>query len=196
MRRIVILIFLLTAASHCFSQNADIRLLRSINSSETLPSDGFFRFISDSHAYVIIGTNITLGAAGFIRHDDEMKNKALKMLISSAATLGISQALKYTINRERPFVKYPDIIKKTKAGDPSFPSGHTSAAFSAATSLSLSYPEWYVIVPSYAWAGTVGYSRMYLGAHYPSDVLAGAIIGSGTAWLTHIVNRKLNSHKH
>jgi membrane-associated phospholipid phosphatase len=192
-RAIFLILFLIPGIS--WSQNADIRLLRAINSTEELPSDNFFRFVSDSHTYIIIGTNLTLGAAGFIRHDDGMKNKALEMAVASVATLGITQALKYSINRERPFVKYPDILKKTGAGDPSFPSGHTSAAFSAATSLSLSYPEWYVIVPSYAWAGTVGYSRMHLGAHYPSDVLAGALIGSGTAWLTHVVNRKLNSRK-
>jgi membrane-associated phospholipid phosphatase len=193
LRAIIITLILIPEIS--YSQNIDIRLLRAINSPESLPSDNFFRFVSDSHAYIILGTNAALGVAGFIRKDDEMKNKALEMIVASAATLGISQAIKYTVNRERPFVKYPDIMKKTGAGDPSFPSGHTSAAFSAATSLSLSYPEWYVIVPSYAWAGTVGYSRMHLGAHYPSDVLAGALIGSGCAWLTHIVNRKLNSRK-
>lgn len=195
MRRIVIFFLLVLSVENSFSQNLDIRTLRIINSPGALPSDDFFRFVSDSHSYIIIGTNIALGAAGFIRHDSEMKNKALQMAISSVATLGISQALKYSVNRERPFVKYPEITQKISAKDPSFPSGHTSAAFSAATSLSLSYPEWYVIVPSYAWAGTVGYSRMHLGVHYPSDVLAGAVIGSGTAWLTHIVNKKLNSRK-
>ncbi|MGB8358080.1 MAG: phosphatase PAP2 family protein, partial [Bacteroidales bacterium] len=58
----------------------------------------------------------------------------------------------------------------------------------------LDYPKWYVIVPSYAYAGTVAYSRMHLGVHYPSDVLAGALIGSGCAVLSHYVNKKLNGH--
>jgi membrane-associated phospholipid phosphatase len=52
------------------------------------------------------------------------------------------------------------------------------AAFALATSLSLSYPKCYIIVPSFAWASSVGYSRMDLGVHYPSDVLAGAIVGA------------------
>ena len=102
--------------------------------------------------------------------------------------------LKYSVNRDRPFVTYPDIIQKSKA-IPSFPSGHTSSAFATATSLSLAYPKWYIIVPSYAWAGTVGYSRMHLGVHYPSDVLAGALIGSGCAYLTFKVNQKLLKKK-
>ncbi len=176
-----------------FSQNADIRLLRSINSPESLHSDSFFKFISDSHGYLVIGIPVSVGVAGIIRHDDQMKKKSLEMMASAAVNLGITTVLKYSINRERPFVTYPDIAKKSRALSPSFPSGHTSAAFEAATSLSLSCPKWYIMVPSYAWAGTVGYSRMHLGVHYPSDVLVGAIIGSGSAWLTHNVNKKLNA---
>jgi membrane-associated phospholipid phosphatase len=71
------------------------------------------------------------------------------------------------------------------------PSGHTSTAFATATSLSMAYPKWYVIIPSYAWASSVGYSRMHLGVHYPSDVFIGAIVGSGSAFLTHKANQWL-----
>jgi undecaprenyl-diphosphatase len=58
--------------------------------------------------------------------------------------------------------------------------------------LSLAWPKWYIIVPTYTWAGTVAYSRMDLGVHYPSDVLIGALVGAGSAWLCHEVNKKLN----
>ena len=64
-------------------------------------------------------------------------------------------------------------------------------AFATATSLSLTYPKWYIIVPAYSWAGAVGYSRMHLGVHYPSDVFIGALVGAGSAWLTHAMNKKL-----
>jgi len=57
-------------------------------------------------------------------------------------------------------------------------------AFANATALSLKYPKWYVIIPSYFWACSVGYSRLNLGEHYPSDVLAGAIVGAGSAFLS------------
>ena len=70
----------------------------------------------------------------------------------------------------------------------SFPSGHTSLAFTTATALSLKYPKWYIIAPSYLWASSVGYSRMNLGVHYPSDVVAGALLGAGSAYVTYIVN--------
>ena len=70
------------------------------------------------------------------------------------------------------------------------PSGHTSGAFNLATSLTLSYPKWYVAAPSYLWASGVAYSRMYIGVHYPSDVFIGALLGSGTAWLNYYINKK------
>jgi undecaprenyl-diphosphatase len=113
------------------------------------------------------------------------------ILASVAVNQGITELMKYTFNRNRPFITYPDITKKSAAGSPSFPSGHTSSSFALATSLSLTYPKWYVIASSYTWAGTVAFSRMELGVHYPSDILAGAFVGAGCAWLTHVVNKKL-----
>jgi undecaprenyl-diphosphatase len=53
-----------------------------------------------------------------------------------------------------------------------------------ATSLSLATKKWYVAVPAYLWASGVAYSRMYLGVHYPSDLLGGIVIGIGTSFLT------------
>ena len=173
------------------SQNPDIRLLRSINSPETLSSDRYFRFASNSNIYVVLGVPAGMGTVALIKHDDELLRNACIALTSTAVNAGITFAMKYSINRERPFITYPDISKKSGGGSPSFPSGHTSSAFAIATSLSLAYPKWYVIVPTFSWAGTVGYSRMHLGVHYPSDVLVGALVGAGSAWLTHAVNKRL-----
>ena len=58
-------------------------------------------------------------------------------------------------------------------------------AFAAATTISLQYPKWYVIAPAFIYASGVGYSRMYLGVHYPTDVLAGAVLGAGSSFVTH-----------
>ena len=71
------------------------------------------------------------------------------------------------------------------------PSGHTSTVFAAATSVSILYPKWYVIAPSYLFAASVGYSRMYLGVHYPSDVLIGAIIGTASSLGAHLLFKQL-----
>jgi membrane-associated phospholipid phosphatase len=182
---------LLLIPATLFSQNHDIRILRYLNSSAKLPSDRFFQFISNSDPWIVVGIPLATGTAGLIKRDDTLFRNACVALTTVAVSSAITEALKYTVNRNRPFITYPDITKKSSAVGPSFPSGHTSAAFALATSLSLSYPKWFIIVPAYSWAGSVGFSRMDLGVHYPSDVLTGAIIGSGSAWLTWYVNKKL-----
>ena len=177
------------------AQNADIRLLRTFNSPGNLSSDGFFRFVSDTEPYLVIITPLAIGGYGLVRKDDKQFRIACVIASSSLVCAGATNLLKYSMGRDRPFDTYPDIIQKYHADSPSFPSGHTSSAFATATSLSLAYSKWYVAVPAYGWAATVGYSRMHLGVHYPSDVFAGAVIGAGSAWLTHIINKKLlNNH--
>jgi undecaprenyl-diphosphatase len=57
--------------------------------------------------------------------------------------------------------------------------------------ISLNYPKWYVIVPSFAWAGLAGYSRMAIGMHYPSDVLMGAVVGAGSAYLIYKLKKPI-----
>lgn len=174
-----------------FSQNPDIRILRSLNSPVNLSSDKVFRFISNSNAWFIVIIPAAMGTAGLINHDKTLFRNAEVVVAATLVNVGITTAMKYSINRTRPFITYPDIMKKSGAASPSFPSGHTSGAFATATSVSLAYPKWYVIVPMFSWAGAVGYSRMDLGVHYPSDVLAGALVGAGSAWLTYYVNKKL-----
>jgi len=188
--RLIAFILLFVTGSIC-AQNLDIHILRYLNSPERLPSDKFFQFVSNSAFFPEIGIPAGILTSGLIRQDDEIVRKACVIIGAAAISSGITLAVKYSVNRNRPFVTYPDIAKKSAAGSPSFPSGHTSGAFSLATSLTLSYPKWYIIVPAYSWAGTVAFSRMDLGVHYPSDVLAGALIGSGSAWLTYYINKKL-----
>jgi len=191
MRNRLLVILLLFISYSSYSQNVDIRLLRSVYSSKQLAADHFMKLVSDSNNGMVLGVPITIGIAGLIEHDEKLINSACQIVVANAINLGATYALKYSINRDRPFITYPDIKNKANEGSPSFPSGHTSSAFATATMLSLTYPRWYVIVPSYLWAGTVGYSRMYLGVHYPGDVLGGMITGAGSAYLTYKLNKWL-----
>ncbi|MFM6946036.1 MAG: phosphatase PAP2 family protein, partial [Flavobacteriales bacterium] len=166
-----------------YSQNLDIDLLRKINLERNQALDPTFKFITNSVSPIGLGTPLIVTSIGLIQKDKALKNKGYFIGATLLTSTIVSTTMKFAINRDRPFVTYPDIQKLTGAGSPSFPSGHTSEAFATATSLSLAFPKWYVIAPAYIWAGAAGYSRMHLGVHYPSDVLVGALIGAGSAWL-------------
>ncbi|MFZ5551518.1 MAG: phosphatase PAP2 family protein [Bacteroidota bacterium] len=190
----LILIFIFLKGSACsFSQNTDVDLLNKINSPETRPSDTYWKITSASDAPVSLATPVTLFTVGLINKDETLKKNGILSGITFLTTTGLTMGLKYSIKRERPFNAYPGIIvNKVDAGTWSFPSGHTSTAFATATSLTLTFPKWYVAVPAYLWAGTVAYSRMHLGVHYPSDLLGGIVIGVGSGFLVWGVDRWLN----
>jgi len=150
------------------------------------------RGLSGSVYPVSLATPISLLATGFIKKDAGLQQKGWEAVGSLAVNTVVTLGLKYTIDRQRPYEKYPgEVFPYSRETDPSFPSGHTSTAFATATTLSLEFKKWYVVVPAYAWAAGVGYSRMYLGEHYPTDVLAGAVVGAGSAWLSHWATQKL-----
>ncbi len=182
----LLLIILLLPGLIAYPQNPDIDLLRAINHHRNPHLDNTFRFVSDATAPIAIATPVLMFGISLANHDTCLRHDSYYIAASLITAAALTTVLKYTIDRSRPFQKYPDIIKLGDAGSPSFPSGHTSDAFSMATSLSLTYPKWYVIIPAYAWSCTVAFARMDLGVHYPSDVLAGAVIGAGSAWLCHI----------
>jgi membrane-associated phospholipid phosphatase len=188
---IALMLFLSGTTVH--SQNTDIRLLREIHLTPNAGLDKSMRVVSASVLPMMIATPVSIllynkHSTGSFTEKKEPYIIAGTLLTSSAITIG----LKYGVNRSRPYVTYPDIEQRdSHAGPYSFPSGHTSSAFALATSLSLCYQKWYVAVPAYAWAFTVGYSRMRLGVHFPTDVLAGALIGTGCGVATYFISKKL-----
>jgi membrane-associated phospholipid phosphatase len=165
--------------------------LKHINLDRNRSLDGTFRFITNYAAPVSFGVPVLICGTGFIKHDSLTVRNSLNIGTALVVTVIITTITKYSVNRTRPFIKYSIIEKGSSGGSPSFPSGHTSEAFALATSVSLTYPKWYVIASSFVWAGAVGYSRMDLGVHYPSDVLAGAVLGAGCSWITFKINQRL-----
>lgn len=173
-----------------YAQNWDVDLAKSINPNP--PASGYWKFTSASTYTVSAAVPIGLLAAGFIENNPALKKKSYEIFGAVAIELIISEPLKRIINRERPAEKYPaDFFPYKNMHGRSFPSGHSSLAFATAASLSIQCKKWYVVVPAYLWAGSVAYSRIYLGVHYPSDVLGGAATGIGSAYLAHWLNKKL-----
>ena len=172
------------------AQNADVRFLKACNAGKLPIWDKTMEGVSFSIYPVMPLTVGGIWGYGYYHKDKEMMRNGYKSALTIGLANGISIALKEIIKRDRPFVSHPDdITQRTKVGPLSFPSGHTTAAFATATALSLSSKQWQVAVPSYLYAGFVGYSRMRLGVHYPSDVLAGALIGIGSGFLVWQVDK-------
>lgn len=195
-RPLCLVFYVVLGLSPIYSQNADINLLRSLNINRNTSFDPALKAITNSTTYVSLAAPILVYSAGWLRQDTDLKQKGIYLGESLVLVGFTTMALKYSIKRPRPHDTYPEIENITSGGGYSFPSGHTSLAFATATSLSIAFPKWYVVVPSYLWATSVGYSRMGLGVHYPSDVLAGAVLGSASAYFTyklnHYFNRKAN----
>lgn len=117
---------------------------------------------------------------------------AYRLTLTQGLTYAATVGLKFAVSRPRPYVDW--LFKARVARHRgrvgrdirlSFPSGHASLSVALATSWSLSYPRWYVLAPGALWATGVTLSRLHLGVHYPSDVLAGAALGAGMALFVH-----------
>ena len=88
----------------------------------------------------------------------------------------LARALKSVVDVERPAFRYaePKALMHVPR-DHSFPSGHAATSFACATVLAWAFPR--LAVPLYLLAAAIAFSRVYVGVHYPLDVLAGAALG-------------------
>ncbi len=107
---------------------------------------------------------------------------AYEILLGTITLWLVVELLKFLVRRSRPFIRVTETrIVGLRARGRSFPSGHTSQAFFAATLLIQFFEvNVWIAVLLYTVAVLVAITRMYIGAHYPRDVLAGAVLG--TVW--------------
>ena len=115
---------------------------------------------------------------------------AIKRLLPSVvvATWIVEYPIKAFFRRRRPFARIVEaLVIGKKPGSWSFPSGHTASSFASAWILASVWPKRAPVF--FTLAGIVGFSRIYLGAHYPGDVASGAIAGTV---LSELVRRLLS----
>ena len=133
-----------------------------------------FIWLSKIGAHGIVWFVLALAVALSLRN-------AWAFVVVAAAVLaadGVASIVKVAVGESRPHE--PDPLVAIPHSH-SFPSGHTATAFAGATALSLLYPRGAPVF--YVLAAAIAYSRLYLGVHFPLDVVGGAVIGAVTALL-------------
>lgn len=163
----------------------DRALFGLINGVWTHPSlDAIMPVVTDPHSAPWLLYGVAPAALGIWLYKG--RKHALRVLVVAAIAVGAADMLAYRVLKPwaaRPRPEYAGIgaIMRCPAGGRlSFPSNHAMNAAAAASVLSVAYPA--ASIAYWSGAGLIAYSRVYCGAHYPLDVLAGMALGGLLAW--------------
>lgn len=169
--------------------SADRWLVEQVQSLQNPVLDALFRALSGIPLRVAL-LFAAVVAVSLVAHSLRPAVAAsLAIALALAANAAATAALKAAVDRPRPPEADPEIVPLVPVPESaSFPSGHASSAFAAAAALALFLPRrrWPLVVA----AALVGLSRIWLGVHYPTDVLAGALLGLAIGYLVGRVTRR------
>jgi undecaprenyl-diphosphatase len=160
---------------------ADIDLLHWIQQHRPAGLDGVLQGISA--VATLVSFAVIVAAIVYARVRKKSYRGAWQLAVTLLLAFLLNLGLKEMFDRERPFRTHETIEQLSQGGSPSFPSGHTMEAFAMATALALLYRNRRITAAAFLWATVVGYSRMALGVHYPTDILGGIIAGTLSALL-------------
>lgn len=141
--------------------------------------NSFASFVQQFGDYPSFGIIGAFYAGGVLSDDSRAKSTAVDALASSFVGAGIiTTSLKVVTGRSRPNAGDGTYSFQPFGGDHSFPSGHTTQAFAIASVIGEHYDEPWIDITSYGIATLVGLARIEQEKHFPSDVVAGAVIGT------------------
>jgi undecaprenyl-diphosphatase len=177
------------------SWSLDVSLLKSVNGFAA-GHDWFedvLRLFAIYAQYVFVAMLAVLFLARGKWESRNARHGVIAALLSMGLALAIAHFISGAVDRPRPYVDHPGIhLFLAPSGDPSFPSDHATAAFAIAVSIALRSRRvgWLAL----AMAIVLCVARVAVGVHYPSDVVAGALLGSAAALLVWIppVRGRLN----
>lgn len=171
----------------------DIVLFTLINSFHSKPADFLFLAVTQLGSGWVIGPVLLLIMARSVR-GARLTRVVIVSVVALTASGLVNSAIKSAVGRPRPVGHFGTVAAPDSTGlnayavhtvgarhrHRSFPSGHTNTAFAAATLcvVLLGWQFWPMYIP----AALVGYSRVYLGLHFPLDIVFGAILGTGVTW--------------
>lgn len=166
----------------------DLDLFKSINGYAFRhdPFEDVFRFLAQDAQYFFMALLAVLFLAGGKWASRNARHGVVAAGFSAALGLGIAQVISHLVDRPRPIVAHPDIthLFVSLTPDSSFPSDHATASFAIAVSIFLRNKR--IGALALVLAALLSFARVAVGAHYPSDVLAGAALGTASAlvlWL-------------
>ena len=145
----------------------DRRLDRWVIEHRAGPLNDVFVWLSRVGTYGLIWIGIAAVLAVVLRRP----RLFLLVLAADLAADAVATGLKYAIGRERPHTSHLVHVP----GNPSFPSGHAATSFACAFVLAVAVPR--LAVPLLVLAAAIAFSRVYVGVHYPLDVIGGAAVG-------------------
>lgn len=160
----------------------DTSLFRTINEFQTDTTwlNGIGLFYAKTGGPLLLALLLLAGLVVARRHDLERVARAGWAGLSTFVAVGLNQPIVHAIDRARPYVTLHDVhLLGTPSADPTFPSDHSTLAGAAIAGL-------FLVDRRLGWTATaagllLGLDRVYVGAHYPSDVLAGLVFGAAVA---------------
>ena len=177
------LLFPLSSRWDSLLHGLDVTALKFLNGNRVVDLDLLLQTVTVTAYGLGMLVPVCLYGLGYLNREVWFKLKAFQFLFAMCLNVLLTGTLKYTVDRPRPFVTDRAVVQRTEAGSPSFPSGHTAFAFTTAAALGRMFAKVWLRMFVLAWALLVAYSRLALGVHYPSDVLASVLIGAASASL-------------